>query len=139
MSPISPYLNFSGNCREAMTFYKECLDGELSLQTVADSPIATQCPAAMQSQILHATLTKGELLLLGSDMNGPDGYVKGNNIAISLHCRSEDEIHRFYSSLSAGGHIIDPLGVKFWGALFGVVTDRFGIRWMFNYDPNQPV
>lgn len=134
---IAPYLNFKGTCREAMTFYQQCLGGELMLQTVGESPIADQCPTAMQDQILHSTLTKGAWTIMGSDMQGPGGFVEGNSIAISVSCSSEEEINRFYNNLSVGGSIHDPLKVQFWGALFGVVADKFGVRWMFNYDKNR--
>lgn len=137
MTQINAYIGFNGQCREAMSFYKECLGGELTLQTFEDSPMGAQCPAAMKHQILHSSLTKDGLLLMGSDMTGPDGYNKGNNIALSLNCSSEEEINTFFSKLAEGGKIIDPLKVQFWGAIFGVLTDKFGINWMFNYDKNQ--
>ena len=76
MTQIYAYLNFNGNCREAMTFYKECLRGELTLQTVEGSPIEAQCPTAMKHQVLHASLMKNGLLLMGSHMIGPDGFIK---------------------------------------------------------------
>jgi PhnB protein len=138
MTQINAYVGFNGKCREAMTFYKECLGGELSLQTFGGSPMEAQCPAGMKDQILHSSLTKGQLLLMGSDMVGPDGYIKGNDIALSVNCSSEEEINTFFSKLAEGGKIIDPLKVQFWGAIFGVVKDKFGITWMFNYAKNQP-
>jgi PhnB protein len=137
MTQINAYLNFDGNCREAMNFYKECLGGELTLQTVEGSPVEAQCPAAMKHQILHSSLVKNGLVIMGSDMSGPEGITKGNNIALSLNCSSEEEINSFFSNLSAGGKIIDPLRQQFWGALFGVFNDKFGIRWMLNYDKNM--
>jgi len=137
MTQINTYIGFNGKCREAMTFYQECLGGELSLQTFADSPIAAQCPAEAQHQILHSSLTKGTLVLLGSDMVGPDGYTFGNNVNLCLNCSSEEEINTFYTRLSEGGRIIGPLTVEFWGALFGTFADRFGISWMLIYDKNQ--
>ena len=117
-----------------MTFYKECLGAELNMQTVEGSPIEAQCPTAMKHQILHASLVKDELLLMGSDMPGSEGFIKGNTIALSLNCSTEEEINIFFSNLSSGGKIIHPLRVEFWGAIFGVFTDKFGIRWMLNYD-----
>ena len=134
MTQINTYITFSGNCREAMTFYHECLGGDLDLQPIGGSPVEAECPTAMRDHILHAALTKDALLLMGSDMVGPEGYVKGNNVALSLTCRSEEEINRFFSKLSEGGKIIHPLRVEFWGATFGVFTDKFGIRWMLSYD-----
>jgi PhnB protein len=139
MTQINAYLNFDGTCREAMTFYKDCLGGELTLQTIEGSPFEPQCPAAIKHHIMHATLTNGALLLMGSDMTGPDGLQKGNNVSLSLNCSTEEEINRFFSVLSESGKIHEPLRDQFWGAIFGCVTDKFGIRWMLNYDKNQPV
>jgi PhnB protein len=134
MTQVNAYLNFNGNCREAMTFYKEAIGGELTLQTVEGSPMEAQCPAAMKHHILHSSLTKDSLLLMGSDMVGPEGFIKGNTIALSLNCSSEDEIESCFSNLSSGGQVNHPLAKQFWGATFGALTDKFGIRWMFNYD-----
>ena len=134
MTQINAYLSFSGNCREALAFYKVCLGGALSLQTVAGSPMEAGCPGAMKHQILHGSLTRNGLILMGSDMVGPEGLMKGNNISLSLSCSSEREINQFFSALSEGGKVIEPLKLQFWGAMFGVLTDKFGIRWMLTYE-----
>jgi PhnB protein len=135
MTQLSPYINFNGECRQAMHFYQECFGGELHLQTIAGSPIEEQCPAGIRDQILHSTLINRGIFMMGSDMQGPVQTVKGNNIAISVNCSSEEEIRTFFNRLSAGGEIIEDLIKQFWGGLFGVLTDKFGIRWMFNYEP----
>ena len=138
MQQVNTYIGFNGKCQEAMTFYKECIGGETSFMPVKGSPIEAQCPPTMQDQILHSTLTvNGIPILMASDMTGPGGYVKGNDIALSVTCSSEEEINSFFSKFSESGKIMDPLKVQFWGAMFGVVEDKFGIRWMFNYDKNQ--
>ncbi len=138
MTQINAYINFEGNCREVMTFYKDCLDAELNMQTIEGSPIEAQCPAAMKQQILHASLVKEGMILMGSDMQEPGGnFTKGNNIALSLNCSSDEEIKTFFSKLSQGGKISHALTESFWGATFGVLTDKFGIRWMLNYDKTR--
>ena len=137
MPNLNPYINFNGNCREAMTFYRDCLGGNLDLQTIGGSPIEQHCPAAMKDQILHSSLVKDGFMLMGSDMNGMEEYAHGNTISLNLNCTSEEEINKYYNNISQGGKVIDPLGVKFWGAVFGVVKDKFGVRWMFHYDKNQ--
>ncbi len=38
MKPLTPYLFFAGNAREAMEFYKDCFDGKLEVMTYADAP-----------------------------------------------------------------------------------------------------
>ena len=88
----------------------------------------------MKDQILHASLLKESLVLMASDMTGPDGFINGNTIALSLNCSSEKEIRTFFSNLSSGGQISQQLEEQFWGATFGVLTDKYGTRWMLNYD-----
>jgi PhnB protein len=136
MTQINAYLNFNGKCREAMTFYKESLGGELTLQTIGDSPAADKFPGEANENILHSTLTNGSLIIMGADMAGAS-LVNGNNIWLALNCSSEEEINTFFSKLSAGGVVRDRLSVQFWGAVFGTLTDKYGFNWMLNYDKNQ--
>ena len=136
MTQINAYLNFNGNCREAMTFYEECLDAELKLETIGESPMAYQMSDKPKDAILHAGLTKdGQLLLMGSDMLG-NQLIPGNSVTLSVNCGSEEEIYRLFNKLSTGGKIQDPLADMFWGAKFGALTDKFGLNWILNYNRN---
>ncbi len=137
MTQINTYLTFGGNCREAMIFYKECLGGELNFQTVGESPLSEKMPKQMKDSVLHSTLTKGALVLMGSDIVSEKGLVKGNSVSLSLNCSSEEEIKNFYAKLSEGGSADHPLEDSFWGALFGDLTDKFGNHWLLNFDKNQ--
>jgi PhnB protein len=132
MTHISPYIIFNGNCREAMTFYKRCLGGELTLQSVEESPMAGQWPASAQKRILHASLVKNNLLLQGSDMGGPDVVANGNMISLSLNCSSEKEIHDCFTSLAEGGKIIHPPHSFFDGTI-GSLTDKYGLNWILKF------
>ena len=137
MKRINSYLTFSGNCRDAMSFYRDCLGGELVLQTVGESPLAARMPAKMKDYILHSSLTNDTLVLLGSDMAPSSGLVRGNGVSLSLDCISEDEIVECYTKLSSGGTSDYPLEETFWGALFGGLTDKFGNHWLLNYSREQ--
>lgn len=134
MSQINSYLIFSGNCREAMTFYKACLGGELFIQSIGESPMGDKLPKQMKECILHSTLTKGTLVLMGSDMVPETGLIKGNAVSLSLNCSSEEEIKNCYNKLASGGKVDHPLEDTFWGALFGDLTDKYGNHWLLNYD-----
>ena len=120
-----------------MTFYKECLGGELILQTISESPLAGKMPPQMRDCILHSTLTKNALVLMGSDMTPESGLIKGNAVSLSLTCSSEEEIKSCYAKLSSGGQATHPLEDTFWGALFGDLTDKFGNHWLLNFDKSQ--
>jgi PhnB protein len=129
MTTINAYLTFNGNCREAMTFYEDCFGGALSLQTVKGSPMESHWPIEVHNRILHASLTKGDLTLLASDMVEPPGLMKGNNISLSLLCSTTEEIELFFKKLSSGGKIKYPLH-DFYDGKIGGVEDRFGILWL---------
>jgi len=139
MTTINAYINFDGNCREAMDFYKECLGGELTIQTVGGLPMESHSSPEMKDLLLHSSLMQDGLLIMGSDMQKPGGFTKGDNIALSVNCSSEEEINQFFNNLSKGGKIVHHLKMEFWGALFGVLTDKFGIRWILNFNKNQKV
>jgi len=133
MTQLISYLNFNGNCREAMTFYKECVDGELELMVVGDSPMADKVPEEAKQNIMHSTLSKdGMVLLMASDMMGSK-QANGNAITLCLNCSSEEEIYLLFSKLSAGSQVSHPVKREFWGALFGSFTDKFGMNWMLNF------
>lgn len=136
MGQINSYLTFDGNCREAMEFYKDCLGGELVMQTIGESPLSEKMPVKMKDCILHSTLSNGNLILMGTDCVTETGLIRGNSISLSLECKSEAEIRTCYQKLSEGGVQTYPLEYTFWGALFGGLTDKFGNIWLLNFDQN---
>lgn len=137
MSTLNSYLTFNGNCREAMTFYKECLGGELTLQTVGESPLSEKMPPQMKKSILHSMLTSRDMVIMGSDMVPETGLIKGNAVSLMLNFSNEEDTRKIYANLSKDGEASHPLEVTFWGALFGNLTDKFGNHWMLNFDTNQ--
>lgn len=136
MTNINSYLIFNGNCREAMTFYKECLGGELNFQTIGESPLADKMPSQMKEFILHSTLTGKDFVIIGSDMTPETGLVKGNAVSLMLNCTSETAIRMAFDKLSDGGTVKHQLEDTFWGALFGDLKDKFGNNWILNFDKN---
>lgn len=133
MSQISPFIRFNDSkCREAMKFYKDILGGELEFMTVKGSPMADQMPADKQDLIMHSTLTNGSWVLIGSDMMRDTAKI-GDNVGVSLNCESEEEIKKAFAGLSKGGEVFMSLEDAFWGAIFGMVTDKYGVEWMLNF------
>ncbi|HEY8399600.1 MAG TPA: VOC family protein [Flavihumibacter sp.] len=130
MRHMITYLSFNGNCREAMLFYQDCLGGEISFQTIGETPVAHKLPACIQHFILNATLTKDDWILMGTDMVADEGLIRGNTVSILLECRNEEEMRRCYKKLSAGGARTQEIERTYWGALFGGLTDRYGNHWL---------
>jgi PhnB protein len=133
MAQLNPYLNFDNNCREAMNFYKDCLGGELTLQTVGEMPaMAAQMPPQMKDNILHSTLTSGDIVIMASDLNR-EKQIEGNTVHLCVNCNSENELNSFFSKLSAGGKVTEPLADMPWGGMYGSLTDQYGKHWVFNF------
>lgn len=130
MKSIQPYLNFDGNAREAMTFYRECLGGTLDIQTFADAHIPT--PPGAEQRVMHARLTAGPVVIMASDIMPGSQFVQGTNVHLNIDCDSVEELDRVFAALGQGGTVTMPLADQFWGARFGMLTDRFGVHWMLN-------
>src|SRR5271169_5522167 len=109
MTQLNAYLRFNGNCREAMTFYQACLGGELTIQTVGESPMAGQMPPSTKDNVIHSVLAKDGFVLMASDMTGPEGVVNGDAISLAVIGSSKAEIEPIFAKLSAGGNVLHPL------------------------------
>ena len=133
MTTVNPYLLFNGDCRAAMTFYEKCFGGELTLLPFSDAPPEAKPPGG-DDMIFHATLKKGDLVLMASDCPPGNEVQAGANVNLSVNCANMDEIKTLFKAVSAGGEVKMPLQDTFWGAHFGMLVDKFGINWMFNYD-----
>lgn len=136
MKPLIPYLQFNGNCREAMEFYKNCFGGKLELMTFADAP-ENACPQGSmpdhmgKDNIMHACLTNGDFTLMASD-NPMGAPVMGDNISINIQCETIPQTQELFKALSEGGEVTMPLANTFWGAYFGMLVDKYGFHWMLN-------
>lgn len=141
MAQINPYLTFNGTCGQAFEFYKSVFGGEFSyIGKFKDMPSETSLPENVGELIMHVSLPiSKETNLFGSDANEHFGQTAqpGTNFAVSINAESEAEAKKLFEGLSSGGQITMPLEKTFWGALFGMFTDKFGIHWMVNYDYEQ--
>lgn len=141
-----PYLNFDGNCAEAMAFYTGLFGGQVVHQStfgeMPPDPVMPPLPASAQNRLMHAQLQIGAQSLMASDTMpatpGADpaacagGYRKPQGLWVSIGVEAEAEGRRVFDGLAAGGEVSMPFGKTFWSAGFGMVTDRFGTPWMVN-------
>jgi PhnB protein len=143
MAAINPYLTFNGNCEEAFTFYKAAFGHEFQyIGRFGEMPPQEGMPALPESEmnkIMHVSLPiSKETILMGSDTNEMHGLVTiGSNVSVSINTESKTEADNLFQKLSADGHVVMPMEKTFWGAYFGMFTDKFGIHWMVNFDEVQ--
>ncbi|RNL54595.1 VOC family protein [Pedobacter jejuensis] len=136
MASIHTYLNFNGNTEAAFNHYKSVFGGDfITIQRFKDSPGCDGMKADDLDKIMHIALPIGGSILMGTDITDPmPPATYGTGISLSVDAQSESEAHKIFNGLADGGSITMALEKTSWGALFGMVTDKFGIPWMINYD-----
>jgi PhnB protein len=132
MKEMITYLNFDGNARDAMKFYARCLGAELAMMPFSEANV--EAPPEARDRIMHAKLTKGNCVLMASDIMPGMPFQRGSNFYICLNSESLEETERVFAALGEGGKVTWPLQDMFWGARFGTILDQFGINWMLNFE-----
>ena len=136
MLQTTPFILFDGNCKEAMTFYKECLGGELTLIKLSDTPMKAQFPAEKHDRIIYGQLINGDINLSATDwMASPTLEPKqGNTFSIYLTGETYDELKPAFDKLAVGADKDTRTFMELNNAPFGVYgqfTDRYGVAWIF--------
>lgn len=132
MRTLTPYLLFDGCCREAMDFYRSCLGGELTAMQVKDSPAKDAMTDFQQERILNAHLKSGRIEISASDWLARDAKpAPGNTVCMYVDGGSPAELRELFARIGEGGEVRHPLQEMFFG-MYGALTDRFGVRWMFH-------
>ena len=133
---LQTYLTFNGNCEEAMTFYKDVLQGEFTtmMRFSEAPPSAFEVPAEYQNQVMHCTLEAQGATLMASDTIEPDKLNMGSNYSLSVGAESEAQGAQIFNQLGEGGQVVMPYEDAFWGGKFGMLVDKFGIQWMVSSD-----
>lgn len=137
MVKINPYLNFKGKCEEAFVFYKSIFGGEFGyLQRFKDTPSEYQNSPEDDEKIMHVSLQLEDgSMIMGSDVPATmeSDLTEGSNITLSYSASSEEDSRKVFDMLSSGGRVNMPMQKTFWGSLFGMATDKYGINWMVDY------
>ena len=133
---LDPYVNFRGNAREAMEFYREILGGELTIATFKDWHASAD--PSEDDLVMHADLHGADgIHFMASDVPPRVEYRPGSNFALSLSGDSDAQLRTIFERLSDGGTVTMPLEKAAWGDTFGMCTDRFGIAWMVDIAPTS--
>lgn len=138
MAQVNAYLTFNGNCEQAFSFYKSAFGKEFQyMGRYKENQPECEMTEEEGNRIMHVSLPiSEETVLMGSDANEKFGNLPtfGNNIALSINTNSAEEADDLFNKLSKDGKITMPMEKTFWGAYFGMFTDKFEINWMINYD-----
>lgn len=137
MPTINPYLNFPGTTEEAFNFYRSVFGGDFfNLTRFKETPEAKRLNGKEGNMLMHVSLPIGKgNYLMATDALESMGMklTYGNNMHLSVEADSKADAEKYFAGLSKGGKVTQPLADQFWGAYFGMITDKFGISWMISY------
>lgn len=132
ITQLNPYLNFNGTAGEAIRLYERALGAKVEAsQRFGEAPGMT-VPEEHKHRIMHARLRIGAGIVMISDAPPNMPVATEGNVHICLDFDDVADATTRFNALAAGGKITMPLQDTFWGATFGMLTDAFGVRWMFN-------
>jgi len=132
MLGVNPYIAFKGNCRQAIEFYKSALNAEvLFTQTVGESPMTDMGSA---ENIMHCTIKVGDSTIMMCDDPRPDAAIGSGNISLAIGLNDPERAKQVFGNLAKNGLVVMPLEKTYWAEAFGMVTDKFGVKWMVNCD-----
>ena len=140
MARVRTYLNFPRSTEKAFLFYRSVFGNDFAtpIHRFREWPLQPgQLPLdeADKNLVMHVELPiLGGHVLMGTDAPESMGFslTAGNNMSINIEPDTRIETDRLFKRLSDGGRVEMPLQETFWGGYLGSLTDRFGIRWMFN-------
>jgi PhnB protein len=134
---IIPYLMFGGDAEKALRLYEKVLGAKVeNLLRYKDGPAGPPgCePSSEDAQrVMHALLQLGPLKIMAGDCPSSMGKPSGENVQICLEFDDPQELRRKFDGLADKGTVRLPVQDTFWGAVFGMVTDSYGIQWMFSH------
>ncbi|WP_432449135.1 VOC family protein [Aliiroseovarius marinus] len=137
MQPV-PYLFFNGNCREAMTHYGVIFGNEPEIMPFEDMPddVQAEMPGVPDDAVMHASVAIGDGMLFAcDDSSGQVPEMAGSDVCIALP--DEAETQRVWDALAQGGDVRMPLSAVFWTPLYGLLSDKYGVRWMIMTTSNH--
>jgi len=131
MTGATPYFQFPGTARAALTRYQQIFGGELRVWAYQEFGRTDGPPDA----IAHGELS-GLVSVFASDAAEGEASFTSTGFFLSvLGGGDADTSHRWFDALSEGGEVLDPLQERPWGGFDGQVRDRFGVTWLIGYEP----
>ncbi|MCE5170757.1 VOC family protein [Paenibacillus profundus] len=137
---VDVYLNFNGNCREAVEYYAQVFRTEQpQIMTFGETPPDPNftLPEEAKNLVMHTRLNIQGSNVMFSDVFPGMPFIAGNNISLAIVSKNLEEIQSYFHQLKEGGKVGMDLQETFWSKCYGSVTDKFGIEWQFNYDSGE--
>lgn len=130
---LNPYINLDGTAEKAIKHYERALGAKTeTVMRFGDVPDMKTSPEH-KSRVMHGVLHVGGGVLMISDTMPNQPTVVGADVQVALHFDDPADMAMKFEALAAGGGKVSfPIHDTFWGSKFGMLTDAFGVSWMFN-------
>jgi len=122
MKNVSPYLYFNGNCIEVITLYEKAFDVKVEAWMNEE----------VDNLVDHAHFEIGASCICLCDAENPVKAGDSMMLAIEFDAEDENELTKAkatFDTLKESGEIIMELEENSWNKCFGILTDKFGVKW----------
>ena len=127
---LHTFLNYGGNCEQALRFYEQHLGGKIAmLMRRSEQPDQPVTWPGWETSIQYGLMELGETQLMASDVP-PDRFQPMRSAYLTLTVASATEAERIWALLAEGGQITMRLEETFFATRFGQLRDKFGTLWM---------
>jgi len=140
------HLNFRGDARAALEFYRSVFGGELSVATYGDFGMPRELPGAENVVFGQVETAQGFRVMAydipgqsGGSASGAGSTRRENGVTVTdrpffVAVRGETltEVEGYWAALSVGATIVEPLAASAWSPGFGMLTDGFGVTWILD-------
>ncbi|KYF80318.1 bleomycin resistance protein [Sorangium cellulosum] len=129
---VTNHLNFRGDARAALEFYRSVFGGDLTIVTYKDAH-NVQAPSEADQVMWGQVAAKNGFRVMAYDVPSRTPWEQGENaFFVSVRGDSAAEISALWEQLSAGATIVQPLAPSGWTPLYGMLRDRFGVTWVLD-------
>lgn len=138
------HLNFPGDARSALEFYRSVFGGQITIATYAEFGMPKDVPGA--DNVVFGQLESPDgFRVMAYDIPGagdvprPGSTRRENGVTVtdqpffvSIRSDSLAEVQGYWDGLSVGATIVEGLAASAWSPGFGMLTDRFGVTWILD-------
>ena len=127
---LTPNLIFNGNAEQVLEHYRDALGGDVEIMRFSESPEAASVTPEWANKVIYGTLRSPAGIVNAMDAPPGRGGAPGDNFMLGIQTETQAQTDEIFSKLAAGGSVTMPLNKTFWSPRFGMLTDKFGVKWM---------
>lgn len=130
---IHPQIVFNGNCQEILSYYIGVFEvKDATVVHYGDNP-NSKLEEDLKELILEASIPLYDSFLLLSDAMPGKPATFGSNFHIAIRSDELGRMKADFQKLAESGKVIFDFGKSYWSEAYGVVQDKYGVQWQFDY------